>query len=162
MNMKKVIFKIIFIIILGSLMHFAYEWSGNNFFVGLFCPVNESIFEHTKMIWIPTFVYFLFEKNKNYLSFFYNLFITSSFIIIFYYTYSGIIGQNYLIIDILIFIIAVLLGNLISTKNNYDFIGSLFLVLIYFLVGITMSIKPLHIPLFEDPLNHTYGIYKLP
>ena len=31
------------VLALGAAAHFFYEWSGNNFFVGMFSPVNESV-----------------------------------------------------------------------------------------------------------------------
>lgn len=31
------------VLALGTAAHFFYEWSGNNFFVGMFSPVNESV-----------------------------------------------------------------------------------------------------------------------
>ena len=55
MNNKSKVFKYefistIIIIILGVLLHFAYEWSGNNNIVGLVTPVNESVWEHMKIL----------------------------------------------------------------------------------------------------------------
>lgn len=41
------------IVIAGSLLHFAYGWSGQNGLVGLFSPVNESVWEHTKLLVFP-------------------------------------------------------------------------------------------------------------
>ena len=51
----------IFTSVLGTLMHFFYEWSGNNTFVGLFCPVNESPYEHLKLLFFPALFYFIIE-----------------------------------------------------------------------------------------------------
>ena len=44
---------ILFTIILGSLSHFFYGWSGNFFLVGFFSPVNESVWEHLKLLFFP-------------------------------------------------------------------------------------------------------------
>lgn len=38
---------------LASIFHFAYEWLGSNLFAGLFFPVNESVFQHLKLILYP-------------------------------------------------------------------------------------------------------------
>jgi hypothetical protein len=40
----------------GSLLHFTYEWSGENALVGLVTPVNESVWEHTKLVVVPLVV----------------------------------------------------------------------------------------------------------
>ena len=37
---------ILFTITAGTLLHFCYEWSGENPFVALFAPVSESVWEH--------------------------------------------------------------------------------------------------------------------
>ena len=50
---------IFFVLILGCLSHFFYEWSSNNFIVGLFAPVSESTWEHMKLIFFPMLLYSL-------------------------------------------------------------------------------------------------------
>jgi len=52
--MKSKLFKFellgfVFCCILGTLSHFFYDWSGQNIIVGMFCPVNESVWEHLKL-----------------------------------------------------------------------------------------------------------------
>lgn len=41
------------IVLAGVLLHFAYDWSGRNGLVALVSPVNESVWEHTKLLVIP-------------------------------------------------------------------------------------------------------------
>jgi Family of unknown function (DUF6512) len=41
------------IVIAGTLLHFVYGWSGQNALVGLVSPVNESVWEHTKLLVFP-------------------------------------------------------------------------------------------------------------
>lgn len=48
---------IIFVSAIGSLSHFLYDWSGQNHLVGLFTPVNESIWEHMKLLFFPMLLY---------------------------------------------------------------------------------------------------------
>lgn len=40
-------------IVLGILSHFVYDWTGQNFCVGLFFPINESTWEHMKLVYFP-------------------------------------------------------------------------------------------------------------
>lgn len=61
--------------LLGTLFHFVYDWSGQAWFVGLFVPVNESTWEHMKLLFIPMLLYiticFWFVRKKidqNYIS----------------------------------------------------------------------------------------------
>ena len=41
---------IIFTLATGTLLHFTYEWSGENPFVALYSPVSESVWEHLKLL----------------------------------------------------------------------------------------------------------------
>ena len=43
----------VFVIIAGTLLHFVYHWTGQNRIVGLFSPVNESTWEHLKLLFTP-------------------------------------------------------------------------------------------------------------
>ena len=95
---------------LGTLNHFLYFLSGQSAFVALFCPVNESVWEHLKLLYFP----FLFVSIWEYLSlrpavlhFFYCRYLGVIFGMLFtvsvFYTYSGILGRNFLVLDILLF-----------------------------------------------------------
>ena len=48
---------ILFTVLLGSLLHFTYEWSGHLTAVSLFSAVNESTWEHLKLLFMPMFLY---------------------------------------------------------------------------------------------------------
>jgi len=59
--------------VLGSVLHFAFEWSGNSAPVGVFAAVNESVFEHLKLTYWPALVYaavtygFLKKSTSNFM-----------------------------------------------------------------------------------------------
>ena len=36
-----------------------YDWSGQMWFVGLFVPVNESTWEHMKLLFVPMLIYIM-------------------------------------------------------------------------------------------------------
>ena len=54
---------IVFIIILGSILHFTFEWSGSQAVVGVFSAVNESVWEHLKLGFWPAIVFALIESK---------------------------------------------------------------------------------------------------
>ena len=90
------------------------------------------------------------------------LIIALSFIIVFFYTYTGVIGTNYAFLDISSFFIATLLGQIyayIKNKSNcpcnISFLVILFLLLFSF---IFFTFFPPHIGLFKDPVTNLYGI----
>ena len=47
------IFNTIFVFALGTLLHFVYDWSWQNQIIGAFSAVNESTWEHLKLIFFP-------------------------------------------------------------------------------------------------------------
>lgn len=119
MNILKhyTILGIIFVIIAGTLSHFVYEWSGQNFILGYIFPVNESTWEHMKLCFFPMLIYSLFMSKRLIDDYpcvtsallFGTLFGTFLIPVIFY-TYSGILGQNYAPLDIAVYIVSVILA----------------------------------------------------
>lgn len=108
---------ILFTSLFGTLSHFIYEWSGNNWIAGLFTPVNESTWEHMKLLFFPMLLYGLFawfflRKDYPCISCSYPLgILAGTFAIpVFFYTYSGILGKNYTAVDIFIFYLSVILA----------------------------------------------------
>lgn len=108
---------LLFVSILGTLSHFLYEWSGNNKIVGLFSPVNESIWEHIKLFIFPMLIYSFFMSRKLKPEFpcinsalLLGTIVGCLLIPILYYTYTGVIGYDLAAIDIAIFYISVFLA----------------------------------------------------
>ncbi len=109
----------IFISVFGTLLHFLYEWMGANPIVGLFSPVNESIWEHMKLFFFPMLLFTVVMSYFNILQVHYpalvpalltGLLAGSWFIPMAYYTYSGILGRSITFVDILLFYAAVFVG----------------------------------------------------
>ena len=107
----------IFVIITGTISHFIYEWSGRQFLLGFFFPVSESTWEHMKLCFFPMLIYSCF-MNKRWKDAYpcvtsallYGTLLGTFLIPVIFYTYTGIIGRNYLFLDIATFIISVLLA----------------------------------------------------
>lgn len=107
----------IFVIITGTISHFIYEWSGQSFILGFFFPVNESTWEHMKLCFFPMLVYSLFVEKRLKIDYpcitsalLSGILLGTFLIPVFFYTYSGILGRNYALIDISIFVISVIIG----------------------------------------------------
>ena len=169
MNIKKVrnfqIFSIIFTFILGTLLHFTYNFFNQNPFVAIFSAINESVWEHLKLIYFPmlitTLLGLIYFKNTipNFLCSKTQGIVTSmAFTIVFFYTYTGILGKNIALIDISSFFISVILGELIAyifIVNNIKCnkkIATIILIIIAISFIIFTFSQP-KIGLFQDPLN---------
>lgn len=114
----------IFTIIAGIISHVVYEWSGNNFLVGLFFPVNESTWEHMKLIFFPMFAYALIagKRIEQQYPCIYNAMFTGiltglALIPALFYTYSGILGINVAWANIAVYIISVLVAYYVVYKH---------------------------------------------
>ena len=108
---------------LGTLLHFIYQWSGENELIASFSAINESVWEHLKLVFYPMFLmaiieyFFVKEIANNYVEAkTIGIFSAISFIVVSFFTYTGMIGTNLLLIDILIFVISIILGEAISYK----------------------------------------------
>jgi hypothetical protein len=105
------------VLLLGTLCHFFYEWSGSNPVIGLFCPVNESTWEHMKLVFFPMLLvsFFIIPRFKEMypcitVSFYSGLLIGTFLVPVLFYTYIGILGFDVFFLDLLTFIISVLAG----------------------------------------------------
>ncbi len=166
---------IIFCSISGVLLHFAFDWTNQNAFVGLFSAVNESIWEHLKLLFYPVIIFSIYEYflyGKNIPSFIplrtLGVFIALFFIVSAYYTYSGIIGEHYAFVDIALFFIAVVIVfffTAIAIKNKPTVTKlsvslSLISIVIFAILLSVWTFNPPHINLFRDVPNGTYGIFR--
>lgn len=178
MNEKKLriiqIVVAILAIIIGTLLHFTYEWSGNDKIIGAFSATNESIWEHLKLAFFPMLLfgiieYFIVRKFvNNYIEAkTIGIFSAIAFIVIFFYTYTGIIGRNFFIIDILTFVFSIIIGEIIAYKltirdnesTNLSKILSLGILLVLIICFIVFTYNPPKLNIFKDP-TQVYNEYK--
>jgi len=115
LGFKKNFIAVLVISLLGILGHFLFEWTNNNTVVGLFFPVNESIWEHLKLVFFPSLIYFLYEyftsqekPQNNIPATIKGVFGGMLSVVILYYTLTGVIGKNIDFINILIYFVAVI------------------------------------------------------
>lgn len=106
---------ILFVIITGSISHSIYEWSGENFILGFFFPINESTWEHMKLLFLPMLLYSFYMNQKLKKEYpcissalLLGILFGTLMIPVLFYTYSGILGTNFLPLDIGTFVLSVL------------------------------------------------------
>lgn len=162
----------ILVIVSSFLFHFIFEWSGKNPAVGLISAVNESVWEHIKIIFFPYLIFSIFEYfilRPNFCRFVVSktaglIFIILA-LIVFFYTYSGIIGQSIVIIDILSAVIWSILSFIVSYKLYTSSLNIEKLCLPSLIISLTLilclfifTFNPPKIPLFQDSITGKYGI----
>ena len=114
---------IFFVVTIGTLAHFLYDWTANNYIVGLFTPINESIWEHMKLLFFPMSIYSLimilkFHRKYSCITSALSFGILTGAILIplFYYAYTFILGKNIFILDMGIFILSIVIAFWLSYK----------------------------------------------
>ena len=153
-----------------SFRKFIYEWSGNNSIVGAFSAVNESTWEHLKLLFFPMLItiiisYFGYNGRKsNFVCAKVKGILASMiFTVVFFYTYMGVLGTNYAWLNILTFYVAVVIGEYVSYRQmqlkKFCNTKIAWLVLIVlFICFITFTYHAPEIGLFKDPISGGYGI----
>ena len=174
MNLKQTRFLAVFaIFLLNFVFHFAYEVFPNTLF-SIFFPVNESIFEHQKLIFSSFMFYGIidyFITRKHHVtktSFFASLVVSAfSCIAIFLLIWLPIYyktGENMILTFIILFI-AICLSQIISyyilkkeLKSNLITITSTILIMITYVAAAYLTYNPPKDEFFFDPLEEKYGV----
>ena len=150
----RIIIRYLFVALLGIFLHYAYELSGGNPIVGLFAPINESIWELLKLLFFPMLaltVWDLFTSYRNNLNFLpprtIGILAGLAFIVIFYYTLTGIIGKDIAWINIVIYLLAVayafwLEKRICARRRNLSITWTIFVLGIFIILFIIFTIAP--------------------
>lgn len=173
---KWILWGIPIIVIISSLTHYIYEWSGLSPIVVFFAPVNESVWEHLKMPYLPTLLWwtigyiFLVKGTSISGSQWFGSCLPAIaacplFVAAFYYLYTGATGIHSLTMDILSMVLGIVTVQLLATHlfkygkfkplwfplsiTIFIIIAAIFVILTYF---------PPHLPLFLNPHTGEYGI----
>ncbi|MDD6193897.1 MAG: DUF6512 family protein [Lachnospiraceae bacterium] len=167
---KKYILSYMFVCILGVLLHFTYEWSGYNPVVGFFSSINESTWEHLKLLFFPMLILTIFQaprstkKDSGWLcSRTLGMLSGMGFIIVAFYTLWGITGRLIDIINIALYFVGVFFAFLAQEKVSKEIIslGTSTCIAIWIGLTVLFIIFTVHIPnlgLFYDLQLHPKSI----
>ncbi len=167
------VFGIIFVFLVGALLHFVFEWSGGSRIVGAFASVNESVWEHFKQGFWPMCIWAAIEygtlrkQTGNFnLAKAVAVYLIPTLTGLIFYGYTALIGKEILIVDIMIFAVAVTIGQLTSygimiakpKSKNVNRAGFFFTCLLAIIL-VVFTFYPPHWPIF---LDHNTGMYGIP
>lgn len=169
---KTRIYAVIGIFLLSFICHFVFDLFPNVLF-SIFFPVNESIWEHMKILFTATLLYSFIDKiilkklNVNYnnycLQLFISAFISIPIYLIIYLPIYNFIGEN-MFVSIFLLLIVYIIMQYISYKimqkketkiPNYIF--SILIILTY-IIFIYLTYNPPQNYIFYDSENEIYGI----
>lgn len=157
---------------LGALLHFLYDWTGNNAIIGSFSAVNESIWEHMKLMFFPMLIFAVIESRflgKEYENFWcvklVGIILGTVLIPVLFYTIGGAFGKTPDFVNIIIFYLSAYIAYMVETrllekgvfacKHKKMAIIILYLLAVVFVI---FTFYPPQIPLFLDPVSGSYGI----
>ncbi len=157
---------------LGTFLHFLFDLTGQNWVAGLFSAVNESIWEHMKLLFYPMFLFAMLEnrlwgrENPQFWCIkLLGILLGLVLIPVLYYTYSGILGENIDWINIAIFFVTAAVSYrfetvLLQRGCTCRLQSDAALVVLWLLAAVftLFTFRPPLIPLFQDPQTGTYGL----
>ena len=163
----------IFTGISGVLLHFLYDWSGKNRLAAAFSAVNESTWEHMKLLFFPMLLFsaveypFVGEEYENFWSVKAVGTLTGLLLIpALFYTWNGVLGPSPDWVNITIFFIAAAMVYWLELRLSARLTGAgklwqgvaLALLLALAAVFILWTYTPPRLPLFRDPVTGGYGL----
>ena len=155
----------------GTLLHFLYDLLGGAVWIAPFSGVNESTWEHMKLLFWPMFLYavvqsFFFRDRSDFRCVkLRGILLGLSLIPIIYYTYNGAIGKSPDWLNIAIFFISaaaayiyetrLFMSEKVKCKLSKLALAALCAIGLAFAV---FTFKTPELGIFLDPLTGTYGI----
>lgn len=164
--------------VLGVLFHFAFDFLGGAIYLAPFVPVNESVWEHLKLIFVPYILilmpieYFVYGRYvKKFVSArLIGVLVAMTFVVMEFYTIKGAFGEPPAAVNIIIYCIATLIAYLLqlyisltakkdcSSTVKFTSIVILAAIFVFFTV---FTYYPPMLPLFLDPTGAGYGYFML-
>ena len=157
--------------LLGTLLHFLYEWLGDATWIAPLSGVNESTWEHMKLLFWPMFLYAILQSRtfRDRADFWCiklrGILLGLALIPVLFYTYNGAIGKSPDWINIVIFFVSAAIAYLYETRlfnsetvrcrSKKLAIGALCAIALLFVLFTFVTPR---IGIFRDPITGTYGI----
>ncbi len=155
----------------GTILHFLYDWTNKSIHIAPFSGVNESTWEHMKLLYFPIFIFALIQSRyfKDYKNFWcvklLGIITGLSLIPILFYTYNGAVGRSPDWLNIAIFFISAAVAFYVETRlfkncspECYRPRLSFSILCIIGILFIIFTFQTPEIPFFQDPLTGTYGL----
>ncbi|MBE6538386.1 MAG: hypothetical protein E7671_02855 [Ruminococcaceae bacterium] len=155
----------------GTILHFLYDWTGETVWVAPFSVINESTWEHMKLLFWPMFIFaitesfFFKDRDEFWCVKLKGTLLGLILIPVLFYTYNGAIGKSPDWLNITIFFVSAAVAyifetrlfNKESTTCRHPKLAIAILCVVALLFVLFTFATP-KIGIFRDPLTGTYGI----
>ncbi len=161
----------VFTAVFGTLLHFLYDRTGGSLLAAPFSAVNESTWEHMKLLYFPMLVFTLiqsrfFRERKDYWCVKLAGIVTGLVLIpVLFYTLNGVFGKTPDWVNIAIFFVSAAVAFIVEARllknDSLNCKAPLIAFAVILLIGVLFVIFTFatpQIPLFRDPLSGSYGI----
>ncbi len=155
----------------GTLLHFLYDWLGEAVWIAPISGINESTWEHMKILFWPMFIFavvesFFFRERKDFWCVKLKGILLGIILIpVLFYTYNGAIAKSPDWLNIAIFFISAAAAYIYETRqfNNETTVCrykklSIFILLVIAFLFVLFTFRAPEIGIFKDPLTGSYGI----
>lgn len=152
--------------LVGTVLHFLYDWFGKAAWIAPFSGINESTWEHMKLLFWPMLLFalvqsFFFREYKDFWCVKLKGIILGLVLIpVIFYTYNGVIGHSPDWINIAIFFISAAISYVYETvqlkKNESTCHNPALSLLLLFLIAflfVIFTFLPPDLEIFNDPLS---------
>ena len=156
----------------GTILHFLYEWLSEAVWIAPLSGVNESTWEHMKLLFWPMFLFaivqsFFFRDREDFWRVkLRGILLGLVLIPVLFYTYNGVIGKSPDWLNIAIFFVSAAIAYLYETRlfnaetlrcrSSKLPITALAVIALLFVV---FTFETPEIGIFKDPLTGTYGAF---
>lgn len=155
----------------GTVLHFVYDWSGGSWLTAPFSGVNESTWEHMKLLYFPLLIFalvqgrFFRDRRDFWCVKLRGTLVGLTAIPVLYYTYNGAVGPSPDWLNITIFFVAAALTygvehralrreDTLCRHPRWALAGILLIGALF----VAFTFWPPHLPLFRDPITGGYGM----
>ena len=155
----------------GTLLHFLYDWLGEALWIAPFSGINESTWEHMKLLFWPTFIFavlqsFFFREREDFFCVKLRGILLGLLLIpVLFYTYNGVIDRSPDWLNIAIFFVSAAIAYLYETylfnKRKECCLSpkrAIFALSVIAFLFLLFTFFTPQIGIFKDPLTGTYGL----
>lgn len=155
----------------GTILHFLYDWLGEALWVAPFSGVNESTWEHMKLLFWPMFIFaivqsfFFKDRNDFWCIKLRGILLGIILIPVIFYTYNGVIEKSPDWLNITIFFVSAAIAYIFETRGfNSGALScrskkwAIAVLGVITLLFVAFTFMTPEIGIFKDPLTGIYGI----
>lgn len=160
----------VLVILVGSMLYFVYDWGRHNKYLGVIGAVNESTWEHTKIALFPMVIAMMVDglfwggEPNYFIGKFLSFLVVILLIPALFYGYKALIRHDVLVLDIGVFMVAILAGQAVfylmtqmadlGAVLNFLALDGILVVLAVLMI---MTFLPVRNFIFKDPITKRYG-----